>query len=115
MQLREALSDLPETVFADLLEDDDAYLLVVDLPGATAETVDVTVENGRLSIEARREKLVPREFQYISEEREMFLDAELPLPPSATGADAEGTIERGVLTLTLPKSAADSEKRIPVS
>jgi HSP20 family molecular chaperone IbpA len=115
MQLREALSDLPETVFADLLEDDDGYLLVVDLPGATADTVEVTIDSGRLSIEARREKIVPREFQYLSEEREMFLDAELPLPPSATGAGAEGTVERGVLTLTLPRSVDDSEQRIPIS
>jgi HSP20 family molecular chaperone IbpA len=115
MKLREALADLPETVFADLLEDDDTYLLVIDLPGATAETVDVTIEGGRLSIEARREKSVPREFQYISEERALFLDAELPLPPNATGADADGTIERGVLTLTLPKSDADGGQRIPIS
>jgi HSP20 family molecular chaperone IbpA len=115
MKLREALADLPETVFADLLEDDDTYLLVIDLPGTTAETVDVTIEGGRLSIEARREKSVPREFQYLSEERALFLDAELPLPHNATGADADGTIERGVLTLTLPKSDADGGQRIPIS
>ena len=115
MQLREALSDLPETVFADLLEDDDAYLLVIDLPGTTPETVDVTIQGGRLTIEARREKAVPREFRYLTEERALFLDAELPLPPDATGADAEGSIERGVLTLTLPKSEADSGQQIPIS
>ena len=115
MQLRDALSDLPETVFADLLEDDDGYLLVIDLPGTTPETVDVTIQGGRLTIEARREKAVPREFRYLTEERALFLDAELPLPPDATGADAEGSIERGVLTLTLPKSEADSGQQIPIS
>ena len=115
MQLREALDDLPETVFADLLEDDDAYLLIVDLPGATAETVDITVDGGRLTIEARREKAVPKGFRYVSEERDLFLDAELPLPSDATGADAEGRIERGVLTLTLPKSSADGGMKIPIS
>ena len=115
MQLREALDDLPETVFADLLEDDDTYLLVVDLPGATAETVDVTIDGGRLKIEARREKTVPQEFRYLTEERALFLDAELPLPPDATGADAEGTVEKGVLTLTLPKSDADGGQQIPIS
>ncbi len=115
MQLRDALSELPETVFADLLEDDESYLLVVDLPGATAETVDVTLEGGRLRIEARKEKAVPREFSYIAEERALFLDADLPLPPDATGADAEGSIERGVLTLTLPKSDADGGEQVPIS
>jgi HSP20 family molecular chaperone IbpA len=115
MQLREALGELPETVFADLLESDDAYLLVIDLPGATDETVDVTLEDGRLRIEARREKSVPGSFHYLTEERALFLDAELPLPPDATGADAEGEIEKGVLRLRLPKSTDESGQRIPIS
>ena len=115
MQLREALGELPETVFADLLESDEAYRLVVDLPGVTEETLDVTIEGGRLRIEARKQKDVPREFRYLSEERALFLDADLPLPPDVSGADAEGSIERGVLTLTLPKSDADGGKRVPIS
>lgn len=115
MQLREALSDLPDTVFADLLERDDAYLLVVDLPGATPETVDVAADDGRLQIEARREKSLPPEFRYVTEERSLFLDAELPLPPDATGAGADGDVERGVLTLRLPKSEEEGGRRIPVS
>jgi HSP20 family molecular chaperone IbpA len=115
MQLREALGDLPDTVFADLLEDDDAYLLVVDLPGATAETVEARIEGGRLTIEARREKAVPPEFRYLEEGRSLFLDAELPLPPDVTGAGAEGTVERGVLELRLPKSDADSGRTVPIS
>jgi len=115
MQLREALGELPETVFADLLESDDAYLLVIDLPGTTADTVDVTLDDGRLRIEARREKAVPSAFQYVSEDRALFLDAELPLPPDATGADADGDVERGVLTLELPKSSDESGQRIPIS
>jgi HSP20 family molecular chaperone IbpA len=112
--LRDALRELPEAVFADLLESDDAYLLVVDLPGATSETVDVRVEKGRLRIEARREKALPASFEYVREDRPLFLDVELPLPPDATGASAEGTIERGVLELRLPKYEAAPEQSIPV-
>ncbi|SDF59630.1 Hsp20/alpha crystallin family protein [Halorientalis regularis] len=113
--LRDALRDLPETVFADLLESDDTYLLVIDLPGATAETVDVQVSAGRLEIEARREKDLPTEFRYVEEERALFLDAELPLPPDATGADAEGTVDRGVLELRLPKAGAKPDASIPIA
>ena len=115
MQLREALGDLPETVFADLLESEEAYLLVLDMPGVNADTVDVTVEDGRLRVEARRGKSVPDSFRYLTEERSLFLDAELPLPPDATGADADGEVDRGVLRLRLPKSTDDGGERIPVS
>jgi HSP20 family molecular chaperone IbpA len=112
--LREAVRELPDAVFADLLESDDAYLLVVDLPGATAETVDVSVEEGRLEIEARREKDAPTEFSYLREDRSLFLDADLPLPPDATGADASATIDRGVLELRLPKREAAPTREIPI-
>jgi len=108
------MRELPDAVFADLLESDDAYLLVIDLPGASEQTVDVGVTDGRLEIEARREKDVPMEFSYLQEERSLFLDADLPLPPDATGAGAEATIDRGVLELRLPKRDASPEQEIPI-
>ena len=101
--LREALSSLPGAVFADVLEGDDAYLLIVDLPGATSETTGVEVEDRRVRIEARREKDVPDGFRYTREERSLFLDAELPVPPDATGDGATASMERGVLSIELPK------------
>lgn len=104
--LRDALRDLPDSIFADLLESDDAYLVIVDLPGATGDSTDVSVEEGRVHIEASREKDVPREFRYVREERQLFLDAELPLPPDASDREAEATVERGVLELRLPKRSA---------
>jgi HSP20 family molecular chaperone IbpA len=112
--LRDALRDLPDAVYADLLEGEDAYLLVIDLPGTTGDTVDARVEGGKLVVEARREKDVPPEFRYVEEDRSLFLDAELPLPPDATGADAEGSVERGVLELRLPKQSAAPATTIPI-
>ncbi|MFC4408660.1 Hsp20/alpha crystallin family protein [Haloarchaeobius iranensis] len=112
--LRDALRDLPDAVFADFLESEEAYLLVVDLPGVSTETLDIVVSDGRVRLEARREKDVPPEFRYEREERSMFLDAELPLPPDATPEGAEASVERGVLELRLPKRRAE-ETRIEIS
>jgi len=113
--LRDALRDLPDAVFADLLESEDAYLVVLDLPGATAATVDAHVEDGRLRLEAQREKDLPPEYRYVREDRSLFLDAELPLPPDATGTDAEATMERGVLELRLPKTSRTADESIPIT
>ncbi|WP_424013475.1 Hsp20/alpha crystallin family protein [Halorubrum xinjiangense] len=112
--LRDALRDLPDAVFADLLESDEGYVLVVDLPGATAETTEVLVEDGRIDIEGRREKAVPEGFEYVREDRPLFLDAELPLPSDADGAGADAEIDRGVLEITLPKRAREASRTIPV-
>ncbi len=112
--LREALGSLPDAVFADVLESEEGYLLVLDLPGVTADSLSVTVEAGRLVIEGQRSKNVPREFRFVREDRSVFLDIELPLPPDATGQGAEGTVSRGVLELTVPKAAAAPSTTIPI-
>lgn len=108
--LRDALTDLPDAVFADLLESEDGYLLVVDLPGTTAETVDLRATDSRITVEAAREKGVPEGFSYEREERSLFLDAELPVPEDANPHDATATIERGVLELRVPKRAGGSDR-----
>ncbi|GAB7009371.1 Hsp20/alpha crystallin family protein [Halorubrum trueperi] len=112
--LRDALRDLPDAVFADLLESDDGYVLVVDLPGATAETTEVLAENGRIVIEGRREKDVPEGFRYVREDRPLFLDAELPLPSDADGSGADAEMDRGVLEVTIPKRTGDASRTIPI-
>ena len=111
--VREALRELPDAVFADLLESESAYRLVIDLPGATADTTDLRTEGGRLHVEARREKSFGAEFDYVREDRPLFLDAEIPLPPDA-GTDAEASMERGVLTVTVPKRSAGPAESIEI-
>lgn len=102
-------------MFADLLESDDAYRLVVDLPGVTADGLDVEVRAGRLAIEARREKAVDAEYRYVEEGRDLFFDADLPLPPDASAEGAEAALDRGVLEVTLPKHSAVTGTDIDVT
>lgn len=106
--LRDALDSLPESVFVDFLESRDAYLFFIDLPGATAESVAIRAETGRLHIEARREKETSEAFQYRTEQRSLFLDVELPLPPRAVAERTQASIERGVLELRIPKTTTET-------
>ncbi|MFU8869450.1 Hsp20/alpha crystallin family protein [Natronococcus sp.] len=106
--LRDALRDLSDDVFFDLLESDDAYLLVLDVPGATPESVSVTVADETIAIEARREKLDDNQYRYLEENRPLLLDLELPLPADAATETATA-VERGVLELTVPKRPEGGE------
>ncbi|MFC6716419.1 Hsp20/alpha crystallin family protein [Natrialbaceae archaeon GCM10025810] len=110
--LRDALRDLSGDVFFDLLESDDAYLLVLDVPGATGETTDVSVENGRIEVEARRAKDVG-DYRYLEENRSLFLEVDLPLPSDASETGVETAVERGVLEVTMPKRG-DGETTIDI-
>lgn len=112
--LRTALRALPDAVFTDLLESDDAYLFVIDLPGVTADTLDVSASTGRLHVEARREKSDPADYRFVEERRDAFLDVDLPLPPDATAEGASASIERGVLEVTVPKRSAATVTEIEV-
>lgn len=112
--MREAFSSLPDPVYADLLEGDDAYLVVLDVPGATPDSTEIRAEAGRLVIEARRRKSTPDGFRYRSEERTSILDVELPLPPDADGEGAEASLDSGVLELRIPKLGAGGGRRVPI-
>lgn len=102
-RLRETLGSLPDAVFADVFESDEEYVLVVDVPGVTADTLDVRVDGRKLVVDARREKDVPDGFEYRTEERSLFTDAEFPLPLDATDAGAGASVDAGVLEIRLPK------------
>jgi HSP20 family protein len=102
-RLRDALGNLPDSAFVDVLESDESYCVVVDVPGVTAESLDVRVDGHTLVVEAHRSKDVPAGFEYRTEERSLFLDLELPLPPDATDAGAEAAVDDGVLEVTLQK------------
>ncbi|SEW14417.1 Hsp20/alpha crystallin family protein [Natrinema salifodinae] len=112
--LRDALRDLSEDVFFDLLESEEAYLLVLDVPGVTAESLDIAIDDGRISIDAHREKEPVDDFRYLEENRSLFLDVDLPLPDDASDAGVEATVDRGVLELTLPKRGSGGETTIDI-
>jgi HSP20 family protein len=112
-RLRDALGSLPDAVFVDVHESDDAYLFVVDVAGVAAEDVDVRVESRSVVVDAYRRKPVPDGFDYRREDRPVFVDVELPFPPDATDEGAEASVADGVLELRLPKRG-DAGRRVPV-
>lgn len=101
---REALRELPGGVYADVLEGEEGYLVVVDVPGATAETTRVDVEGRRLSVRADRAMPDRDDFEYRRQDRDRRLSFELPLPPDALPGEATANVDRGVLEIELPKS-----------
>lgn len=112
-RLREALGTLPDSAFVDVLESEESYCVVVDVPGATAEDLDVRVDGRTLVVDAHRSKDVPAGFEYRTEDRSLFLDLELPLPPDATDAGAAADVDAGVLDVTIQKRGASGHS-VPI-
>ena len=98
-------------VFADVLENDEEILVLVDLPGCEKHSVDLTYEEGLgvgeeggvLNVEARREKPLEEGFKYVAEARSDFVRGRVPIHADVDYSESEATYENGLLRVRLPK------------
>ena len=99
---------------ADVLEDEDAYLVVFDAPGATASDVQVRYRRGAVEVRIDRFREHYEGFEMRFPGRGMSLDGRARLPGDAVvEADASTATLRdnGTLEVRLPKreGAAEAE------
>jgi HSP20 family protein len=102
----------------DVAEDDNKYLITAELPGLTEKDVDVSIDGANLVIRGEKHDetktggknyhLVER--AYGAFERSFFL------PDNVDRTQIKAEVAKGVLTVTLPKTAAAQEtaKKIEV-
>lgn len=100
----------------DVLDAEDAYRIVADLPGSSAEKVGITFEDGVLTLEAdvpdrnvQNAQTLRQEYGVGSFHRRFRVHGEID--PDAISA----TYAQGVLTVTLPKASRSQRRRVPVS
>jgi HSP20 family molecular chaperone IbpA len=99
----------------DILERPDAFVIHADMPGACEETVDIHLDKGLLTLDARLATVeedrrpVHAEYQSGGYHREFRISEDID--PEAVAA----TMKDGVLELLLPKSAKSKPRRISVA
>lgn len=103
------------TPLANILETKDAYMLEAELPGVAKDGLEVSVENGQLTIVGHRKAgAVPERPLYV-ESRALDYRRTFELDPSINTAGIQAKLEQGVLTLTLPKAEAVKPRRITIT
>lgn len=102
----------------DVSETDKAIKVVADLPGMDEKDIDVTLTGDVLTIRGeRRNERDEREKGYFLHERTYgAFYRTIPLPPGVETEKAKAEFKKGVLKVTLPKSAdaKDLTRRIEV-
>ncbi len=102
----------------DVAESEQSYTVKLDLPGVAKEDVKVAVEGRQVSVQAHTanaevlregERLVHRERSAASYARSFTLPQEVDL------SEAQAKLDKGVLTLTLPKRSARSAAHLTVN
>jgi len=87
----------------DVFENADEVLVVADVPGVPGSAVDVRVENGTLTLEAKR-----------SGEPEAVFARSFRIPPGIDHANISAEARNGTVVMRLPKVAAVKPRKIAV-
>ncbi len=106
----------PRFMPMDLCKIDDHYVLTADLPGVDPGSVDVSVENGTLTVSARRTARSDESVQWLSAER-FFGDfrRQLTLGEGIDASAISATYENGVLTVSIPLPEGARPRKIEVA
>ncbi len=112
-------AELPAAVRArmDVIDKNDRFEVLVDLPGVKKDDIQVTIEGPRVAItaETKSEKEEKEGDRVLHSERFAASYARtFELPAEVTEDGAEAAFENGVLKLTLPKRAVVSSKRLSI-
>jgi HSP20 family protein len=101
----------------DIQRTESGYRLQAALPGFKPEDVEVTLEQGTLTIAARRsEDRKTEQGSYLR--REVFAGSyrrRLVVPADVTADDITAALENGVLTVDVKHAPASQAVRIPVA
>jgi len=106
----------PRFMPMDLYRSGDHYVLHADLPGVDPGSVDVSVDNGTLTIRAQRSSRTEDGVEWLASER--FTGTYMRQIALGDGIDADrisATYENGVLTLSLPLAEKAKPRRIDIS
>ena len=104
------------TPSVDITEDENSFKLLADIPGVKPEDIDVSMDNGVLTVKGERnteEKTEKENFRRVERQYGAFY-RRFTLPETANAEKIEAHSEHGVLKITIPKQEVEQARRISV-
>jgi HSP20 family protein len=100
----------------DIRQKDGEFLIEASVPGFKPEEVEITADQGVLTIRGERKVEREEEGTYLRRERGMYsVVRQLTLPSDVKEDQISAAFKDGVLTVRIPRVAAPTPRRIPVS
>lgn len=100
----------------DIIESEDEYKILLDLPGLSKKEIGISLKNNVLTVKGEREVTAAEgeEFKRQERRRGAFARA-FAVPQAVNAAEVSASFRNGVLTVAMPKSEAlKDSKSIPV-
>jgi HSP20 family protein len=100
----------------DISERKDAYLVTVELPGVEPDDLQITMEDGLLTIQGERHFAQESSEQHFHriERRDGAFRRSITLPAQVQAEQIEASFDNGVLQIVVPKAEEAKPKRIQV-
>jgi HSP20 family protein len=100
----------------DITEDETSFKVSAELPGMTEKDIEVSLAANTLVIKGRKEEAKEQKEKgyYLSERSYGEFQRSFLLPDGADGDGIEANVAKGVLTVTVPKTAQAAAKKIEV-
>lgn len=100
----------------DVFQTDDRFTVVAELPGLTGGDVDITVEDGVLTLKGERKfyNEVSEESFHRVERRFGAFVRRIALPQHSDTSRVEASMKDGILRIEVPKAEQAKPKRIEV-
>lgn len=101
----------------DVTDDAAALRVTLETPGVDMKDIDIEVQDGVLTIagEKRQEEQSRDEGCYRTERSYGYFRRAVPLPAEVDANKAEARLEKGVLTIKLPKTEAAKKQAVKVA
>jgi hypothetical protein len=91
-----------------MLESNDEFLVLINVPGCDEESIDLRFVKGNLKVRAERDE-DHEGYRLVSEGRPKRIAETVPVPAEVEVDDAEATYDNGVLRVRLPKAPEAKE------
>lgn len=100
----------------DIYETDEGLVLYADLPGVTVDTLELQVQDNKLTLFGRLKPVVPEDAHVLHQEYQVgdFLRSFI-LSDEVDHDRIKATLSNGVLKLVLPKAPKAQPRRIEVN
>jgi len=99
----------------DVVEQDDSFVVYVQVPGVKREGIDISVEDQELHVTASRSDSLPADWKALRRETrpsDYYLRLRLNVEVDADSISAKA--EDGILALNLPKSEVAKPRKIAI-
>jgi HSP20 family protein len=99
----------------DVVETENGFLLVSDMPGVDSQSLDVEIEDDVLTIEGRTASFEPEGLDSLFAEKPAGdYQRRFTIPADVDRSGIEARIANGVLRVTLPKAEQAKPRKIEV-